>query len=78
MKRQSAECYKDRLEALRNEMNTAGVDVLYIPCGDFHMSEYISDHFKCREYISGFDGSGPTEDISCRPDSSLKEPALSL
>ncbi len=57
MKRQSAECYKDRLEALRNEMNTAGVDVLYIPCGDFHMSEYISDHFKCREYISGFDGS---------------------
>lgn len=57
MKRQSGECYKSRLEALRNEMNTAGVDVLYIPCGDFHMSEYISDHFKCREFISGFDGS---------------------
>ncbi|MBR3575768.1 MAG: aminopeptidase P family protein [Lachnospiraceae bacterium] len=57
MKRQSTECYISRLEALRNEMNTAGVYALYIPCGDFHMSEYISDHFKCREYISGFDGS---------------------
>lgn len=57
MKRQSAECYANRLQALRNEMNTAGVDVLYIPCGDFHMSEYICDYFKCREFISGFDGS---------------------
>ena len=57
MKRQSTECYISRLEALRNVMNTAGVYALYIPCGDFHMSEYISDHFKCREYISGFDGS---------------------
>ena len=57
MKRQTADCYVKRIQELRNEMNTAGVDVLYIPCGDFHMSEYISDHFKCREYISGFDGS---------------------
>jgi Xaa-Pro aminopeptidase len=57
VKRQSADVYLQRLEALRMEMNTAGTDVFYIPCGDFHMSEYISDHFKCREYISGFDGS---------------------
>ena len=57
MKRQSADVYLQRLEALRMEMNTAGTDVFYIPCGDFHLSEYISDHFKCREYISGFDGS---------------------
>ncbi len=57
MKRMSAEIYVSRLQALRNEMNTAGIDAYYIPCGDFHMSEYISDHFKCREYMSGFDGS---------------------
>ena len=26
----------------------------------FHESEYVSDHFKCREYLSGFTGSAAT------------------
>ena len=57
MKRTIAEEYVKRIDALRSEMLAAGTDVYYVPGGDFHMSEYISDYFKCREYLSGFDGS---------------------
>ncbi len=57
MKRTSAEEYVKRIEALRKEMITAGTDYYYVPGGDFHMSEYVCDHFKCREFLSGFDGS---------------------
>ncbi len=57
MKRMTSEEYVKRLDALRSEMLAAGTDVYYVPGGDFHMSEYISDYFKCREYLSGFDGS---------------------
>ncbi len=38
-------------------MNATGTDCYYVPDADFHMSEYVSDHFKAREYLSGFDGS---------------------
>ncbi len=31
-----------------------------IPSGDCHGSEYVADHWKCREYVSGFDGSAGT------------------
>ena len=57
MKRVSAEDYKKRITDLRKEMTEAGIDVYYVPGGDFHMSEYVGDHFKCREFMSGFDGS---------------------
>ncbi len=57
MKRVSAEEYVNRIEALRKEMITAGTQFYYVPGGDFHMSEYVCDHFKCREFLSGFDGS---------------------
>lgn len=57
MKRQTSVEYVKRLDALRSEMLAAGTDVYYVPGGDFHMSEYISDYFKCREFLSGFDGS---------------------
>ncbi|MBP5252354.1 MAG: hypothetical protein J6Z21_01045, partial [Lachnospiraceae bacterium] len=57
MKRTSAAEYVKRIEALRKEMITAGTDYYYVPGGDFHMSEYVCDHFKCREFLSGFDGS---------------------
>ncbi len=57
MKRVSAEEYVNRIESLRKEMITAGTQFYYVPGGDFHMSEYVCDHFKCREFLSGFDGS---------------------
>ncbi|MEG0950108.1 MAG: aminopeptidase P family protein [Bacteroidales bacterium] len=49
-----------RLSALRNEMKKQGIDAFIIPGTDPHMSEYIADHWKCREWISGFDGSAGT------------------
>lgn len=46
-----------RLESLRNEMKKAHIDIYIIPTNDFHLSEYVGDYFKCREYMSGFTGS---------------------
>jgi Xaa-Pro aminopeptidase len=45
---------------LRAEMENYGIDAYLIPTDDFHASEYVGDYFKCREYISGFDGSAGT------------------
>ena len=50
----------ERLFALRREMKQNGVDMYYIPTDDYHGSEYVCGHFKCREYISGFTGSAGT------------------
>lgn len=50
----------ERLSALRCEMKRNGVDMYYIPTDDYHGSEYVCGHFKCREFISGFTGSAGT------------------
>ncbi len=51
---------KERIKNLREKMIQEGVDVYYIPTSDFHQSEYISDYFKVREFMSGFTGSAGT------------------
>ena len=28
-----------------------------MPTADFHESEYVGEHFKCRQFITGFTGS---------------------
>ena len=48
------------VDALRNEMQKAHMDAYLIVSDDFHGSEYVGDYFKCREYVSGFDGSAGT------------------
>lgn len=53
-----------RLAALRGKMKEYGIDDYIIVSDDFHGSEYVGDYFKCREYISGFDGSAGTLVIS--------------
>ncbi|MBQ8189255.1 MAG: aminopeptidase P family protein [Lachnospiraceae bacterium] len=45
------------LKALRTGMEEKQITAYYIPTDDFHGSEYVSDYFKCREYVSGFTGS---------------------
>lgn len=45
------------IEKLRQEMEKQNIDAYMIVSEDFHGSEYVGDYFKCREYISGFDGS---------------------
>ncbi|XP_061176383.1 xaa-Pro aminopeptidase 1-like isoform X2 [Saccostrea echinata] len=47
----------ERLENLRAEMLTAGVDAYIIPSEDAHQSEYPSDYDLRREFISGLSGS---------------------
>ncbi|MGI6211339.1 MAG: aminopeptidase P family protein [Anaerovoracaceae bacterium] len=48
---------REQLIKLRRVMKESGIDCCFIPSGDDHNSEYVSDHFKCREFISGFTGS---------------------
>ncbi len=51
---------KLRLENLRNTMRNQDIDACIIPGTDPHAGEYIADHWKEREWISGFDGSAGT------------------
>lgn len=48
---------RDRLTAVRTLMEKDGVDAYIIYTGDYHMSEYASDYFSEREFLSGFTGS---------------------
>lgn len=50
----------DRINALRAKMKEKNIDVYIVPTSDYHMSEYVCDFFKCREYLSGFTGSAGT------------------
>lgn len=50
----------ERIDSLRNEMKKKGVDYVIIPSSDAHQSEYVSDYYKGRAYISGFTGSAGT------------------
>ena len=50
----------DRIQSLRNQMKTLGLDAYIIPSSDPHQSEYVCDYWKVREYFSGFDGSAGT------------------
>ena len=52
----------ERLEKLRAKMQEKGIDIYIIPTADFHQSEYVGEHFKAREYITGFTGSAGTAD----------------
>jgi Xaa-Pro aminopeptidase len=50
----------ERLEALREEMRREGLGAFIFPSTDPHQSEYVADHWKGREWISGFNGSAGT------------------
>ena len=50
----------DRLSALREVMKTEGLDAFVFPSTDPHNGEYVPDHWKGREFISGFNGSAGT------------------
>lgn len=52
--------YLERIKNLRSEMTLAEVDVYIVPTADYHASEYVADHFKTRQYLSGFSGSNGT------------------
>lgn len=54
----------ERLAALRSLMKERKVDAYLVPTDDFHCSEYVGEHFKCRRFITGFTGSAGTAVIT--------------
>lgn len=50
----------NHLEHLRELMKEQGLDAYLIPTSDFHESEYVGEHFKCRRFLTGFTGSAGT------------------
>ena len=51
---------EQRLEALRDVMRRERLAAFVFPSTDPHNGEYVPDHWKGREWISGFDGSAGT------------------
>lgn len=49
-----------RVEALRSWMRSHKLNAFIFPCTDPHCGEYVPDHWKTREWISGFNGSAGT------------------
>ena len=49
-----------RLASLREVLKSEGLDAFVFPSTDPHNGEYVPDHWKGREYISGFNGSAGT------------------
>ena len=57
---------KQRITALQTLLREAGIDYYIVPTADYHNSEYVSDYFKMREFLSGFTGSAGTLVVSSR------------
>ena len=55
-----AETINKRLENLREVMRREHLAACIFPSTDPHQSEYVADHWKAREWISGFNGSAGT------------------
>ena len=55
-----AETISKRLEDLREVMRREHLAACIFPSTDPHQSEYVADHWKGREWISGFNGSAGT------------------
>ncbi len=51
---------ENRLKRLRATMKDFSIDACYVGTGDPHNSEYVSEHFQTRAWLSGFNGSAGT------------------
>ncbi len=60
MHRPSPQEVQQRVDALRRWMRKHSIHAFLIPTADPHGSEYLADHWKCREWITGFTGSAGT------------------
>ena len=52
--------YSEKLSLLRQEMNAKSIDLYLIPSTDPHLGEYIPDHWRIIEWLTGFTGSAAT------------------
>lgn len=48
------------IQTFQELLEKNGIKAYIIPTSDYHQSEYISDHFKARAFLSGFTGSAGT------------------
>ncbi len=53
-----------RVTALRQLMAERNISLYIIPTSDDHASEYVGEHFKARQYMTGFTGSAGTAVIT--------------
>src|SRR3712207_7725258 len=44
--------FRSRVEKLRQLMKKNGIDAYIVPSSDAHQSEYVSEHWKSRRWIS--------------------------
>lgn len=54
------ETIKGRLSALRDYMDRHGLNAVIVPSTDPHSGEYVPEHWKVREWLTGFTGSAGT------------------
>ncbi len=52
--------YIKKLESLRDAMKECQLDAYILPITDPHIGEYVPDHWKCIEWLTGFSGSAGT------------------
>ena len=57
---------EEKLEMLRQELRREQLSAFIFPTSDPHQSEYTADHWKSREWISGFAGSAGTAVVTLR------------
>ena len=50
----------NRVEALRQWMQTYDIGIFVVPTLDPHNSEYVPEYWKCRQWLTGFTGSAGT------------------
>ena len=55
---------KSRLATLRQQMEARQLSAFIVPSTDPHSSEYVSEHWETRKWISGFTGSAGTAVIT--------------
>ncbi|MBP5562223.1 MAG: aminopeptidase P family protein [Muribaculaceae bacterium] len=56
----------EHLEALRQLMKKKNVDAVIVPGTDPHHSEYVSDHWKFRDWLTGFTGTNGTAVVTAQ------------
>ena len=53
-----------KIGQLRDRMKELGIDAYLVPTADFHESEYVGEFFKCRHFLTGFNGTSGTAVIT--------------
>ncbi len=56
----------ERISELRSLMDEKNIDAYIVPSFDAHQSEYVPEHWKARQWISGFTGSAGTVVVTLR------------